>query len=120
MRTIQKCPVAQGDMLVIPGGTIPANAVEVPRENGAVIVTHSESGHHHSIHDANVSMWAVPGDQFTAWIKVKAPHADIVHHRAWDTHETLRLLNDESKGTTVYEIKRQREPIPEGWARAQD
>jgi len=119
MKTVDKLPIPQGDVLVIPGGAIPANAVQVPREAGALIVAHSETQHHHSIHEPYVTMWAVPGDPFVAWLRVEQD-VDLVHHRAWDTHETLRLLADESKGETIYEIRRQREPVPEGWARAQD
>ena len=113
-------PAYQGDVQFLRVARVPSGAVEVPREHGRLIVTHSETGHHHAIDAAGPSLWAVPGDAMTAYLRVPAgSHADVVHHRPWDTHQTLRLLADES-GETVYEIRRQREWAPEGWRRVED
>ncbi len=127
MREIKKLPVAQGDVLIIPRGRmkLPAGLEEVQPEGGRVVVAHSETGHHHAIDMTPsgaavppVSLFRVPGDPMTMYLRVDAPHADVVHHRPWDTHETLRLLS-QGEGT-VFEIKRQREPAPEGWRRLED
>ena len=43
-----------------------------------------------------------------------APEALLEHLRTFDTHETLAIPPG------VYELRRQREAVPEGWRRAQD
>ena len=42
---------------------------------------------------------------------------DVVHHRPWDTHETIRLLGNPGD---VWEVRCQREHTPEGWRRVED
>ena len=37
-------------------------------------------------------------------------YADVVHHRSFDTHETLRLLAAPGE-KTVFEVRRQREYV---------
>lgn len=128
MKTISKLPVPQGDVLIIrreAGFRLPAGLEEVPPENGLVIVAHSETGHHHAIDvDATnpgaVTLFRVPGDQMTTYLRLRTPRAEIRHHRAWDTHETLETLAHEGEGETIFEIKRQQEPTPDGWAKVQD
>lgn len=117
-----KRPAYQGDVQFRRVDMVPAGVSEVPRERGLLIVTHSETGHHHAIADAGPSLWTVPGDAMTSYLRIPAgvPSVDVVHHRPWDTHQTLRLLADESQGETVYEIRRQREWTPEGWRRVED
>lgn len=116
MREVRKS-AAQGDVRFDRVDELPKGAVEVRRE-GAVIVAHSETGHHHSIHETGVVMFTVPDDPFTCYLRMDIPHADVVHHRPWDTHETLRLLGD-GPGS-VWRVRRQREWRPEGWAMVQD
>jgi hypothetical protein len=49
-----------------------------------------------------------------SYLDVQTDHADVVHLRGLDTHETLRL----PRGT--WEIRRQQEWSPEGWRRVED
>jgi hypothetical protein len=101
---------------------LPTNAKEVKR-NGDIVVAHSETGHHHSIADKAVSHFEIPGDSLVCYLRMDhafnyAPGGvDVVHHRPWDTHETIRLLG---KPGDVWEVRRQREFTPEGWRRVAD
>lgn len=115
-------PAFQGDVAFVRVAKIPATAEEVKREKGALIVTHSETGHHHSILGEGPQLFTVPGDAMVSYLRIpaQAKHADVVHQRPWDTHETLRLLADSDEGETIYQIKRQREHTPEGWRRVED
>lgn len=122
MKTIhpkKDAPAFQGDVAFLRVAKVPKEAgQEVKREGGALIVTHSETGHHHSVFDRGVQMFALDG--MTSYLKIPAgKHADVVHQRPWDTHETLRLLADADEDT-VYQIRRQREHTPEGWRRVED
>lgn len=114
-------PAYQGDVafLVESNGreVIPASAKQVAPEAGLLIVAHSETGHHHAIAASTpgVELFMVPSDARTMWLKVpKGGHADVVHHRAWDTHHTLRLLARDD-ADTVFKVRRGREETPEGW-----
>ena len=111
---------AQGDCLFRRVSAIPAGAVEVPRK-GPIIVAHSETGHHHAIESVFVRQYDVPGNSLVSYLQMDVgltdAGADVVHHRPWDTHETLRLLG---KPGDVWEVRRQREWSPEGWRRVED
>jgi hypothetical protein len=48
-----------------------------------------------------------------AWIKVNRPVA-LEHLRPHDTHEPIMFTPG------VYEVRRQREHMPEGWQQVQD
>lgn len=108
--------VIQGDVCFtridpedVPTGVVPANAV-----NGQLIVAHSGTGHNHSFHDnGSVALFENPNDELVAYMQVDS-EADLVHHRTYDTHETLRF------NTGVYRVSRQREHTPEGWRRVED
>jgi hypothetical protein len=120
MKTATKL-IAQGDVLFRRVATIPATAVERPR-SGPLVVAHSETGHHHAIDSKSVSHFEVPGDSLVCYLRLDDGLGDIggidvVHHRAWDTHETVRLLG---KPGDVWEVRRQREWTPEGWRRVED
>lgn len=82
---------------------------------GPIVVAHSETGHHHTINAADVIHFEV-GDPFVCYLRVDGEYADVVHHRPFDTHETIRLLG----GGAVYEVRRQREWTPEGERMVQD
>ena len=77
--------------------------------SGRVIVAHSETGHHHAIDDGAVRYFSEPGSPTLTYLAIDGQFADVVHHRPYDTHETLRL----TKG--LWEVRRQREWSPEGW-----
>jgi hypothetical protein len=115
---------AQGDVLMRRVDSLPSEAVSVQPENSLLIVTHSETGHHHAVQTrSGIELFQNPQDPLVGWLKIKkeAKHADVVHHRPWDTHQTQRLLySDTPNGEVIFEIRRQRENSPEGWRRVED
>jgi len=108
-------PIAQGDLLIIPIAAIPANATPTKPEGDHYVVAHSETGHHHVIEKSRAEVYEAADDTFIAYIKTMGGGADIVHKRDYHTHETIGLAPNQN-----YEIRRQREYIPEGFRRAQD
>lgn len=120
MKTIKKSG-AQGDVIFMQVKALPSTAVLV-QQNTAVVVAHSETGHNHVMESATgrgIELFMDPNNPLLGWAKLSTD-ADVVHHRPWDTHETLRLLADQSRGETIWEIRRQRERSPEGWRRVED
>lgn len=115
-----KNSAAQGDVIFRRVAKIPDGAVEQSKKGG-IIVAHSETGHHHIAEpaiDGAVTLFSTQ-DPLVSYLRVSGEHTDIVHHRPYDTHETLRLLSD-GAGETIWEIGRQREYTPEGWRRVED
>lgn len=109
---------AQGDVLIRRVQEIPSSAKPTPATDGKVIVTHSETGHHHiMLLDREADMPSVEmfeGDNpLIAWIKVNRPTA-LEHQRPHDTHEAILFEPG------IYEIRRQREYTPEGFRRVED
>lgn len=104
---------AQGDIYIKRIDALPAGAVEVKPEHGRVIVTHSETGHHHVMDAANVKMFTLPDSIMDCLLVVDSPTA-LEHLREHDTHEPILF----EKG--VYHIRRQREYTPEGFRRVED
>jgi hypothetical protein len=111
---------AQGDVLFRRLPNLPKTAVEEKRP-GPIVVAHSETGHNHSIdHADGVRFFREPTDPLICYLQLDAEmNADVVHHRTWDTHDTLRLLGTPKK-KTVFEVRRQREYTPQGWRRIED
>jgi hypothetical protein len=109
-------PVAQGDVMLIPVAALPEGKLPpIASENGNLIVTHSETSHHHIVMERpGVRMFQDAMDQFRAFLVIEGEPADLEHLRSHDTHETLRLEPG------VWEVRRQREYAPEGWRRAAD
>lgn len=106
---------AQGDVIFRRIDKLPGEAKREERR-GALVVAHSETGHHHSIDDVGVIRYDV-GNPMICYLQLAGvDHADVIHHRPWDTHETLRLLGEDS----IWEVRRQREWTPEGWRRVED
>jgi len=108
---------AQGDVILIRRKSLPSNLVEVkPNDNGAFVVAHSETGHNHIILERpEVRMYNDPVDQFRAFLDVKGDEPVLLEHlRSYDTHETLSIQPG------MYEIRRQREYVSEGFRKAQD
>lgn len=111
---------AQGDVMILRVKSIPKKGLkQVKREGGKLIVTHSETGHHHTIERERVTMWEDSADPLVAWLEVHdvedLPNiAELVHERPWDTHETLEIPAGK------YQIRRQREYTPEGWRQVAD
>lgn len=118
MKTFDKI-AAQGDVLFRRVRSIPDKAVSVKPENGEIIVTHSETGHHHLMvldrDDATpaVEMFSSNENPLIAWLKVNRPTA-LEHRRPHDTHEPIMF------GPGIYEVRQQREYTPEGWRQVAD
>lgn len=116
MRTVKTKTVFQGDVCFRRVKSIP---IEFKREErkGALIVAHSETGHHHVIEDNGVIRFGAE-DPLRCYLQLESTdHCDVVHKRPFDTHETVRLAG--GKGA-VYEVIRQREYTPAGWRRVED
>lgn len=119
MKEIERCG-AQGDIILRRVSEVPEGYTEAKRENGVLVVTHSETGHHHAIKHDGVTMFENPSDPLVAYLRMDiGVSAELEHLRPYDTHETLRLLGDKKKAT-VWEVRRQREWSPEGWRRVVD
>ena len=112
MRTF-KDYCAQGDIYIKRLDSLPANAVLVPSENGRVIVTHSETGHHHVMEAKAVTMYRLPDSIMDCLLVVNQPTA-LEHLRQHDTHEPIMF----DKG--IYHVRRQQEYTPEGLRRVED
>lgn len=110
------CPIAQGDVILLPIAGLPEKGHKpVASENGALIVTHSETGHHHVVMERpGVAMFQDAMGLFRSFLVIEGGPADLEHLRSTDTHETVRLEPG------VWEVRRQREYSPEGWRRAAD
>ena len=106
---------AQGDILIIKIDEIPsyANLVEVKPEGENVIVTHSETGHHHVMDRKRVTMFENKNKELECFLVVHR-EATLDHLRSHDTHESILF----SPGK--YKIIRQREYTPEGYRRVSD
>lgn len=117
MRTFETI-CAQGDVLIRRANAMPADVSPVSAERGEIIVTHSETGHHHVMvldrEDAPaVEMFSSRDNPLIAWLLVHRPTA-LEHRRPHDTHEPIMF------GPGVYEVRRQREHSPEGWRQVAD
>lgn len=105
---------AQGDVLIRRVGAIPNVPVNsVAPENGHLIITHSETGHHHVMEGDRVEMVTLADDALRSFLTVHET-ATLTHLRDHDTHEAIQFYPG------VYEVRRQREYTPEGYRRAQD
>ena len=113
MKTFDKI-AAQGDMMLIRIDALPEDAKPAKAENGAFILTHSETGHHHVVMECpNVQFFSAM-DQFRSFLIVEDQPAVLEHLRPTDTHEALEIKPG------IYEVRRQREYSPQGWQRAAD
>ena len=117
MKTFKNC-AAQGDLMIRRIEKLPENLNLMSFKNGAYIVAHSETGHHHVIAECpNVRVFE-SDDPLISYLEVleatDAAEVLIEHLRSFDTHESLLV----SSG--IYEIRRQREYTPEGWRRVAD
>ena len=92
---------------------IPAGLTAAKAENGVHILAHSETGHHHVVKERAAQMLIDQTNSLIAYLNVAEPTA-LKHLRSFDTHEALMLPPGN------YEVRRQREYVPEGWRRAAD
>ena len=112
MKTFKKM-AAQGDILIIAVDTIPENVKPAVAERGNFIIAHSETGHHHVVDAGVADRFIDEMNEFVSYLSV-ASDAEVKHLRDHDTHASLGL----SPG--VYEVRQQREYVPEGYRRAAD
>jgi hypothetical protein len=101
--------------MIIPRKSIPANVKPGIIENGKFIIAHSETGHHHVIDAPRAEVYEAADDSFVAYIKTLGDGAEITHERSFDTHETISL-----EPNSFYEVRRQREYVPQGFRKAAD
>lgn len=109
---------AQGEALFRKIEELPAGLTEVAPENGRLIVSHSESGHHHVMDAGTVTLLRpdperVPDGMAILYAIVREP-TTLEHLRPHDTHEPILFAQGN------YEIRLQREYTPEGFRRVQD
>lgn len=113
MKYVTDRPSFQGDIMIRRVDTIPASAKKADPVDGVHILAHSETGHHHVIESRAAEKFIDNANSFIAWLKV-ADDAVIEHLRSFDTHESISLAPG------LYEVRRQREYIMDGWQPAQD
>lgn len=105
---------AQGDVIFRRIAAFP-EGVEEKKSEGLIVVAHSETNHHHAIDPSEAKLFnTLDRNPMVCYLAIDGEHADVVHHRPHDTHETVRLL----KG--LWEVRRQREFTPEGLRRVED
>lgn len=108
-----KTHCAQGDIYISRIDALPKNVIAEKPEDGRVIVTHSETGHHHVMDAEAVTMYRLPDSIMDCLLVVNQPTA-LEHLREHDTHEPILF----DKG--IYHVRRQREYTPEGLRRVED
>ena len=106
--------IPQGDVYLIPIKAIPDTAKPVSAENGAYIITHSETGHHHVVMDRPDIQQFSGMDIFRGFLNVGDKPADLVHLRENHTHATQVVAPG------AWLIQRQAAYTPQGWERARD
>lgn len=112
--TVTHRPSFQGDLMIRRIDTLPENLKAAQAEkDGTHILAHSETGHHHVIESRAADKLIDETNAFISYLRVMEP-AEVVHLRDHDTHGSLALEPG------LYEIRNQREYVPEGWRRAQD
>jgi len=105
---------AQGDIYFMRVDMeVPKNAVEVQPEGNHLIVTHSETGHHHVMERTKAKLYTLPDNIMKCLLVVDDPVA-LEHLREHDTHEPIMF----DKGT--YIGYRQREYTAEGFRKVTD
>ena len=112
MNTFQNT-AAQGDILIQRINALPEGVFEVKPEGNHVIVTHSETGHHHLMDKAAVKMYRLPEEIYECFLVVSET-AELEHKRSFDTHAPIQFEPG------IYRVRRQREYTPEGFRRVED
>lgn len=112
MKTFKK-QAAQGDCLIRRIDKLPDGLEAAKPENGFHVVAHSETGHNHVVQEKSAQLLINKTNAFIAYLNVLEP-CEIQHLRSFDTHESIAL----DKG--IYEIRRQREYVPQGFRKASD
>lgn len=102
---------AQGEIAIRRIDKLPGNVKPLARENGKIIIGHSETGHHH----------VMVADRVEAFESTEAPEGmrilyailetpgELVHERGHDTHEAIT----HNPGIYEYRIMREYDPYAE-------
>lgn len=104
----------QGDLSIRRIDTLPEGLKPAKAEGGHFILAHSETGHHHVVAERSAQLLIDEANAFIAYLSV-AEDCEIEHLRNHDTHGSVSL-----EAGNIYELRRQREYVPEGWRRAAD
>jgi hypothetical protein len=112
MKTFKE-QAAQGDVLIRRIKQLPKDVSKQESNNSQYIVAHSETGHHHTVAAEGTQFFHAANDPMIMYLVVDN-EVDLVHNRGFDTHETIRF------DAGIYEIRRQREYVPEGWRMVAD
>lgn len=109
---------AQGDVYFRKVDSMPTGVSEVLPEQSKIIVTHSETGHHHifdvDVIDKNPNVRLYSGDNpLVSWLEINRP-STLKHMRSFDTHDPIIFQPG------IYEVRRQREYTPQGLRPVQD
>lgn len=104
---------AQGDIILRRIEKIPAGLKLAPVVNGNFEVAHSETGHSHVVKERSAQLLIDDTNAFISYLSVKE-ETDLTHLRPHDTHESIVLPPGN------YEVRRQREYVPEGFRRVED
>ncbi len=108
---------AQGDMLLRRVDSVPEGLEVIPAVDGAHILAHSETGHHHSVLERpGVQHFQSAMDTLRSFLVIpEGDNVPVEHHREDHTHETVSLEPG------AYEVIRQREfDASAGWRLAAD
>ena len=116
MKTFNRM-AAQGDIMLIKIDKLPDDIKQADSENGQFIIAHSETGHNHIVKERpNVKFYKK--DSMVSYLEVieatDSTETLLEHLRSFDTHETIKI------NPGIYEVRRQREYVPEGWRRVED
>jgi hypothetical protein len=108
-----KC-AAQGDLLLRRIDKLPDDIVKAESERGRLVLAHSETGHCHVVLERpEVSLYSF--SELISYLQVSGDEpVELQHERAFDTHETIAIPPG------IYELRRQREYVPNGWRKAAD
>src|SRR5580700_1097494 len=113
MKTVTKNPCFQGDLCIRQVDRLPDGLTAQSGKEGYLILAHSETGHHHVVLERSAQLLIDQTNAFIAYLKVAEP-CELEHLRSYDTHEPWALEPG------IYELRRQREHVPEGWRPAED
>ena len=113
-KTVTNRPTFQGDLCIRRIDKLPKGLKVATAEGGNFILAHSETGHHHVVKERAAQFLIDETNQFIAYLAVKEP-CEIEHLRDFDMHAPVML-----EGGNFYEIRRQREYMPEGFRRVED
>lgn len=106
--------IPQGDCYLIPIKAVPVDAKPVAAENGAFIITHSETGHHHVVMERPDIRQYSGMDMFRGFLEVAGDATELVHLRTVHTHAPQVVTPG------AWLIQRQAAYTPQGWERARD